>query len=131
LGLGARHPGRKAKPWSRSSAFPKTVRTDPIQSFAAQETPMVRIHSSDGIIGTGYSYIVFAVGAFPDFTGRPKRLGVVGLGDLVDARPFQLDLAEAGLATAAARMNAADRARQRIQFGMIPSRMAACDIDGS
>jgi L-alanine-DL-glutamate epimerase-like enolase superfamily enzyme len=37
---------------------PKTVRTDAIQSFAAQETPLVRIHSSDGIIGTGYSYTI-------------------------------------------------------------------------
>ena len=37
---------------------PKTVRTDAIQSFAAQETPMVRIHTSDGIIGTGYSYTI-------------------------------------------------------------------------
>ncbi|MEP6840185.1 MAG: mandelate racemase/muconate lactonizing enzyme family protein [Bradyrhizobium sp.] len=37
---------------------PKTVRTDAIQSFAAQETPMVRIHTSDGIVGTGYSYTI-------------------------------------------------------------------------
>src|SRR6266481_1047576 len=37
---------------------PKTVRTDAIQSFATQETPMVRIHTTDGIIGTGYSYTI-------------------------------------------------------------------------
>ena len=37
---------------------PKTVRTDAIQSFATQETPMVRIHTSDGIVGTGYSYTI-------------------------------------------------------------------------
>ena len=37
---------------------PKVVRTDAIQSFAAQETPMVRIHTSDGIIGTGYAYTI-------------------------------------------------------------------------
>src|SRR4051812_9294944 len=37
---------------------PKTVRTDAIQSFAAQETPMVRIHTSDGIVGTGYCYTI-------------------------------------------------------------------------
>src|SRR5258708_12574375 len=37
---------------------PKAVRTDAIQSFAAQETPMVRIHTSDGIVGTGYSYTI-------------------------------------------------------------------------
>src|SRR5450432_1018354 len=37
---------------------PKAVRTDAIQSFAAQETPLVRIHTSDGIIGTGYSYTI-------------------------------------------------------------------------
>src|SRR5258707_10206920 len=37
---------------------PKPVRTDAIQSFATQETPMVRIHTSDGIDGTGYSYTI-------------------------------------------------------------------------
>ena len=37
---------------------PKAVRTDAIQSFATQETPMVRIHTSDGIVGTGYSYTI-------------------------------------------------------------------------
>ncbi|MBR1145907.1 mandelate racemase/muconate lactonizing enzyme family protein [Bradyrhizobium sp. AUGA SZCCT0431] len=37
---------------------PKTVRTDAIQSFAAQETPMVRIHTSDGVVGTGYTYTI-------------------------------------------------------------------------
>ncbi len=37
---------------------PKAVRTDAIQSFAVQETPMVRIHTSDGIVGTGYSYTI-------------------------------------------------------------------------
>jgi len=37
---------------------PKAVRTDAIQSFATQETPMVRIHTSDGIVGTGYAYTI-------------------------------------------------------------------------
>src|ERR1700716_1389228 len=37
---------------------PKAVRTDAIQSFATQETPMVRIHTSDGVIGTGYAYTI-------------------------------------------------------------------------
>jgi L-alanine-DL-glutamate epimerase-like enolase superfamily enzyme len=37
---------------------PKAIRTDAIQSFAAQETPMVRIHTSDGSIVTGYSYTI-------------------------------------------------------------------------
>ena len=42
---------------------PKAVRTDAIQSFATQETPVVRIHTSDGIIGTGYSYTIGTGGA--------------------------------------------------------------------
>src|SRR5260370_10561181 len=42
---------------------PKAVRTDAIQSFAAQETPIVRIHTGDGIIGTGYSYTIGTGGA--------------------------------------------------------------------
>ena len=36
--------------------------------------------------------LVFAVGALLDFLGGPERLGVVGLGDLVDVRPFELGL---------------------------------------
>jgi L-alanine-DL-glutamate epimerase-like enolase superfamily enzyme len=37
---------------------PKVVRTDAIQSFVTQETPMVRIHTADGLTGTGYSYTI-------------------------------------------------------------------------
>jgi len=36
--------------------------------------------------------LIFAVGAFLDFVGRPQRLGVVGLGDLIDMSPLQLGL---------------------------------------
>jgi L-alanine-DL-glutamate epimerase-like enolase superfamily enzyme len=37
---------------------PKVVRTDAIQSFVAQETPIVRITCDDGAAGTGYSYTI-------------------------------------------------------------------------
>ena len=37
---------------------PKVVRTDAIQSFVSQETPLVRITDSDGAVGTGYSYTI-------------------------------------------------------------------------
>jgi L-alanine-DL-glutamate epimerase-like enolase superfamily enzyme len=37
---------------------PKVVRTDAIQAFVSQETPIVRVHDSDGGIGTGYSYTI-------------------------------------------------------------------------
>jgi L-alanine-DL-glutamate epimerase-like enolase superfamily enzyme len=37
---------------------PKVVRTDAIQSFVAQETPIVRITCDDGATGTGYSYTI-------------------------------------------------------------------------
>lgn len=37
---------------------PKVVRTDAIQAFVSQETPMVRITDSDGAVGTGYSYTI-------------------------------------------------------------------------
>ena len=36
--------------------------------------------------------LIPAVGTLLDFFGRPQRLGVIGLGDLVDMRPFQLGL---------------------------------------
>ena len=37
---------------------PKVKRTDAIQAFVSQETPIVRITDSDGAIGTGYSYTI-------------------------------------------------------------------------
>jgi L-alanine-DL-glutamate epimerase-like enolase superfamily enzyme len=37
---------------------PKVKRVDAIQSFASQETPIVRITDSDGAVGTGYSYTI-------------------------------------------------------------------------
>lgn len=37
---------------------PKVLRTDAIQSFVSQETPILRIHTSDGAIGTGYAYTI-------------------------------------------------------------------------
>jgi L-alanine-DL-glutamate epimerase-like enolase superfamily enzyme len=37
---------------------PKVKRTDAIQSFVTQETPMVRITTDDGLAGTGYSYTI-------------------------------------------------------------------------
>ncbi|ODT66457.1 MAG: mandelate racemase [Pelagibacterium sp. SCN 63-23] len=37
---------------------PKVKRTDAIQSFVSQETPIVRIYADDGAVGTGYSYTI-------------------------------------------------------------------------
>ncbi len=37
---------------------PKVERTDAIQSFVSQETPIVAITDSDGAAGTGYSYTI-------------------------------------------------------------------------
>lgn len=37
---------------------PKVRRTDAIQSFQSQQTPMVRITDSDGATGVGYSYTI-------------------------------------------------------------------------
>jgi len=37
---------------------PKIKRTDAVQSFELQETPMVRITDADGVTGTGYSYTI-------------------------------------------------------------------------
>ena len=42
---------------------PKVRRTDAIQSFVSQETPIVRITDSDGVIGAGYSYTIGTGGA--------------------------------------------------------------------
>jgi len=37
---------------------PKVVRTDAIQSFVTQETPIVRIRCDDGVEGVGYTYTI-------------------------------------------------------------------------
>ncbi len=37
---------------------PKVARSDAIQSFAAQETPILRITDADGATGTGYTYTI-------------------------------------------------------------------------
>lgn len=37
---------------------PKVVRTDAVQSFERQETPIVRITDADGVAGVGYSYTI-------------------------------------------------------------------------
>lgn len=37
---------------------PAVTRVDAIQSFASQETPMVRITDAEGAVGTGYSYTI-------------------------------------------------------------------------
>jgi len=37
---------------------PKVKRTDAIQSFVSQETPIIRIFDADGAVGTGYSYTI-------------------------------------------------------------------------
>ncbi|MEO4000345.1 mandelate racemase/muconate lactonizing enzyme family protein [Mesorhizobium sp. CAU 1732] len=42
---------------------PMVVRTDAIQSFVRQETPMVTITDADGAVGTGYSYTIGTGGA--------------------------------------------------------------------
>lgn len=42
---------------------PPVRRTDAIQAFIRQETPMVRLFTEDGLIGTGYSYTVGSGGS--------------------------------------------------------------------
>ncbi len=37
---------------------PAVKRTDAIQAFVSQETPIVRVTDADGVIGTGYSYTI-------------------------------------------------------------------------
>ncbi len=37
---------------------PKVKRTDAIQTFVSQETPIIRIFDADGAVGTGYSYTI-------------------------------------------------------------------------
>jgi L-alanine-DL-glutamate epimerase-like enolase superfamily enzyme len=43
---------------SQVDLAPKVKRTDAIQAFITQETPMVRIFTDKGLVGTGYSYTI-------------------------------------------------------------------------
>ena len=58
---------------------PKTRRTDAIQSFESQETPIVRIRDVDGVVGVGYSYTIGTGGpsiiALLEHTLAPMLLG--------------------------------------------------------
>lgn len=36
----------------------ETVRTDAVQAFISQQTPMVRLETDDGLVGIGYSYTI-------------------------------------------------------------------------
>ena len=44
--------------WRLVDIKPKVKRTDAIQSFVSQETPIVTITDADGATGTGYSYTI-------------------------------------------------------------------------
>jgi len=58
---------------------PKTIRSDSIQSFVSQETPIVRITDSDGATGIGYSYTIgsggYSVLALLQQTLAPMLIG--------------------------------------------------------
>lgn len=58
---------------------PKVKRTDAIQSFVSQETPIVRITDADGAVGTGYSYTIGTGGpsvmALIKYTLGPALIG--------------------------------------------------------
>lgn len=58
---------------------PKVRRTDAIQSFESQETPIVRITDADGAVGAGYSYTIGTGGpsviALLERTIAPRLIG--------------------------------------------------------
>ena len=58
---------------------PKVKRTDAIQSFVSQETPIVRIFADDGVVGTGYSYTIGTGGhAIVDLLARHLAPQLIG-----------------------------------------------------
>ncbi len=58
---------------------PKVKRTDAIQSFVSQETPIVRIYADDGAVGTGYSYTIGTGGhAVVDLIARHLAPQLIG-----------------------------------------------------
>ena len=70
---------REDRTWRRSPEIegrlmvdlePKVKRTDAIQSFVSQETPIVRITDADGAVGTGYTYTIGTGGPSVDGADR-------------------------------------------------------------
>lgn len=63
----------------KADLAPKVKRSDAIQSFELQETPIVRVTDSDGVTGTGYSYTIGTGGSsvikFLDDHLAPRLLG--------------------------------------------------------
>lgn len=58
---------------------PKVKRTDAIQSFVSQETPIVRIYAEDGAVGTGYTYTIGTGGhAIVDLLARHLAPQLIG-----------------------------------------------------
>lgn len=58
---------------------PKVKRTDAIQSFVSQETPIVRIYDDQGLTGTGYSYTIGTGGhAVVDLIARHLAPQIIG-----------------------------------------------------
>ncbi len=58
---------------------PQVKRTDAIQSFVSQETPIVRIFSDDGLVGAGYSYTIGTGGhAMVDLIARHLAPVLIG-----------------------------------------------------
>ena len=58
---------------------PEVRRTDAIQSFDSQETPIVRVTDADGVTGTGYAYTIGqggpAVMSLLERTLAPRLIG--------------------------------------------------------
>ena len=58
---------------------PKVTRTDAIQSFVSQETPIVRIADADGAVGVGYCYTIGAGGhAVVELLARTLAPALIG-----------------------------------------------------
>lgn len=58
---------------------PKVTRTDAIQSFVSQETPIVRLTDAEGQVGTGYSYTIGSGGpAIVSLLGETLLPAVIG-----------------------------------------------------
>src|SRR4051812_38442299 len=62
----------------------------------AEPKPLVDLVLVAELRGREYRDLVAAIGALLDLVGRPQRFGMIGLGDLVDMRPFEFRLRGGG-----------------------------------
>src|SRR2546423_1594319 len=107
---------------------PKVVRTDAIQSFVTQETPIVRITCDDGSSGVGYTYTIGTGGSSVMALLRdhlaPRLIGRAAVGDAFEV------MVDANQAFTVAEARRRAHAYRDLMLAWLEEPLPAEDLDG-